>query len=75
MRKRIFTLIHPVSFDVYEDQDVYDIIKEKIEKWDFVIASMKIYKEHFRIGSDFEIFLMRITYKKEILVFKNHSKV
>ena len=43
-------------FYAYIDQEVNDLIKEKIEKWDFTMASTEMNKEHFHFSGDFEIF-------------------
>ena len=59
---------------MYADQEVKYCIKEKIDEWDFVMASMGMNKEHFCFGGDFEIFLMRIIYKMQIIVLKNDAK-
>ena len=44
-------------FDMYADQSVHDFTKENIDEWDVVMVSTEMNKQHFRIGSDFEIFL------------------
>ena len=44
-------------FDIHADQEVNDFIKEKIEEWDFEIASIEV-MEHYCFCGDFEIFLV-----------------
>ena len=35
-------------FDVYINQEVDDFVKQKLEEWDFAMATTKMNKEHFR---------------------------
>ena len=53
-------------FDIYADQEGNDFIKEKIEEWDFIITCAFF-------GGDFEIFLMNMIYKMQIIINRSDS--
>ena len=52
-----------IFLDIDADWEIDDFMKEKIEEWDFVMASTEMNQEHFCLGGDFKIFLMSIIYK------------
>ena len=43
-------------FDLYADQEVNDFIEEKIEMWDFMMASFEMNKEHCCYGGVLKYF-------------------
>ena len=61
-------------FDIHEDKEVHDFIRENVEDWDCAMASTKMTKEHYGFGGDFDILLMRMIYKMHISVHTNVSK-
>ena len=61
-------------FDIYVDQEVNDFIKKKIVEWDFAMTSYEMNKKCYHFGGDFEICLMSMIYKMQIIVIKNDSK-
>ena len=61
-------------FDIHIDQEVNDFTKEKIDKWDFAMASMEMNMKHLRFGSHFGIFLVSMICKMQIIILKNDPK-
>ena len=39
--------ILPNFFDIHINQEVDDFVKQKLEEWDFAMATTKMNKEHF----------------------------
>ena len=68
-------MIYFKKFGMYANQKVDDFIKEKIEEWDFVMVSIEMNNIHFRFGGDFEMFLMSIIYKRQIVVLKMIQRI
>ena len=62
------------AIDIKTDQEVNDYIKGKIKEWDFGMESTEMNKEYYYFGGDFEVFLMSIIYKVQIIILKNDSK-
>ena len=58
-------------FRYYVTQGSDDFIKEKIEEWDFVMTLTEMNKEYELFGSDFEILIIDIIYKMQIIILQS----